>query len=61
MILAGGGWAGVSLKAATSLRIPIAFALVVALFVFVQALVDRRDPKVFRAPVRGDDDSVRFR
>jgi hypothetical protein len=60
MIVAGGGWAGVSMKAATNLRVPIAFALVVALFILVQALIDRRDPKLSRAPERGDEDSARF-
>jgi hypothetical protein len=60
MILAGGGWAGVSLKAATRLKIPIAFALVVGVFLLIQALVDRRDPKLSQAPERGDDDSTEF-
>jgi hypothetical protein len=60
MIVAGGGWAGVSLNAATNLRVPIAFALAVALFILVQALIDRRDPKLSRAPERGDDDSAQF-
>jgi hypothetical protein len=60
MILAGGGWQGVSLKAATSLRVPIVFGAVVALFVLIQALIDRRDPKLSRAPERGEDDTVGF-
>jgi hypothetical protein len=50
----------VSLRAATQLSVPIAFGLAVALFVIVQALIDRRDPKLSRAPARGDDDSVSF-
>ena len=58
--LATGGWQGVSLKAATNLRIPIFFGAAVLLFVLLQALVDRRDPKMTRAPERGQDDSVGF-
>jgi hypothetical protein len=58
--LATGGWQGVSLQAATNLRIPILFGAAVLLFVLLQALVDRRDPKMSRAPERGEDDSVGF-
>jgi hypothetical protein len=58
--LATGGWQGISLQAATSLRIPILFGAAVLLFVLLQALVDRRDPKMTRAPERGEDDSVGF-
>jgi hypothetical protein len=58
--LAGGPWPGVSLKAATRLTVPILFAAAVALFLLLQAFVDRRDPKVSRAPERGDDESVGF-
>lgn len=61
MTMARGGWSGISLKAATHLEIPIAFALLVALFVLGQALIDRRDPKLSRAPERGDDDTAEFR
>jgi hypothetical protein len=60
MIVAGGGWHGVSLRAATDLKVPIAFGAVVGLFVLLQALVDRWDPKISRAPERGDDDTVGF-
>lgn len=60
MILASGGWQGVSLQAAVDLRIPILFGAGVLLFVLLQALVDRRDPKVSGAPERGDDDTVGF-
>lgn len=60
MILSAGGWHGVSLQAAVDLRIPILFGAAVLLFVLLQALVDRRDPKVSRAPERGDDDTVGF-
>jgi hypothetical protein len=58
--LATGGWQGVSLRAATNLRIPILFGAAVLLFVLLQALVDRRDPKMSRAPERGEDDTVGF-
>ncbi|HEX6392013.1 MAG TPA: hypothetical protein VFZ97_01145 [Acidimicrobiales bacterium] len=60
MQLATGGWQGISLQAATSLRIPILFGAAVLLFVLLQALVDRRDPKMTRAPERGEDDSMGF-
>lgn len=60
MILASPHWKGLSLQAATNLKVPIAFALAVALFVALQALIDRRDPKISRAPEHGDDDTVGF-
>jgi hypothetical protein len=60
MVLAAGPWQGVSMQAATRLSIPILFGAAVALFILLQALVDRRDPKVSRAPERGDDDAVKF-
>ena len=58
--LATGGWSGVSLKTATDLRVPALFSAAVLLFVLLQALVDRRDPKMSRAPERGEDDTVGF-
>jgi hypothetical protein len=60
MVLAAGPWQGVSLRAAGRLSIPILFGLAVALFIILQALIDRRDPKLSRAPERGDDDTVGF-
>ncbi|MGH9055402.1 MAG: hypothetical protein ACRDYY_05985 [Acidimicrobiales bacterium] len=60
VVLAAGRWRGVSLQAATHLSVPIAFGAGVALFILLQALVDRRDPKVSRAPERGRDDTVGF-
>ena len=60
MVLASGGWQGASLQAALDLRIPILFGAAVLLFVLLQALIDRRDPKVSRAPERGDDDTIGF-
>jgi hypothetical protein len=61
MVLANGGWAGLSTRAATDLKIPIAFGVVVGLFLLVQALIDRRDPKLSRAPERGDEETVGFK
>ena len=57
--MATGHW-GVSLHAATRLSVPIAFGGVVTVFVLLQALVDRRDPKLAHAPHSGDDDTVAF-
>jgi hypothetical protein len=60
MIAAGGPWHGPSLKAATGLAVPIAIGGAVAAFILVQALIDRRDPKLSAAPQRGRDDTVGF-
>jgi hypothetical protein len=57
----GTGWAGESLQAATRLKVPIALLLAVGLFFLVQSLIDRRDPKVSRAPEHPRDDSVEFK
>jgi hypothetical protein len=56
----GDSWKGLSLRAATNLKVPILFGVVVALFVLGQALIDRRDPKMSRAPERNDEDTVGF-
>jgi hypothetical protein len=58
--LAGGPWPGGSFQAATRLSLPILFGVVVGLFVLVQGFVGRRDPKLARAPERGEDDTVGF-
>jgi hypothetical protein len=60
MVLAAGPWRGLSMQAATKLSIPILFGAAVALFALLQALIDRRDPKLSRAPERGEDDTVGF-
>ena len=60
MVLARGAWQGLSLRAATDLKIPIGMLVGVALFLLVQALIDRRDPKVSAAPERGTDDTIGF-
>jgi hypothetical protein len=54
------GSPALSLRTADHLSIPILFGFGVALFILLQALVDRRDPKVSRAPQHGDDDTVGF-
>lgn len=60
MVLARGAWKGLSLRAATDLKIPIVMLVGVALFLLGQALIDRRDPKVSAAPERGTDDTIGF-
>ncbi|HUJ65509.1 MAG TPA: hypothetical protein VLX59_08230 [Acidimicrobiales bacterium] len=60
MEMTNNAWKGLSLRAATNLKVPILFGVVVALFVLGQALIDRRDPKMSRAPERNDDDTVGF-
>ena len=60
MVLARGAWQGLSLQAATELKIPISLLVAVGVFLLVQALVDRRDPKVAAAPEHGTDDTVGF-
>ena len=58
--LATGEWDRLSLSASTDLKVPMLFGAAVGLFVLLQFLVDRRDPKLSSAPERGDDDSVGF-
>ena len=60
LVAVGRGLTGLSLRAETRLRVPILFFLVVALFMAIQALIDRRDPKVVEAPEHSMDDSVGF-
>jgi hypothetical protein len=60
MELPTGGGPFLSLQIATNLKVPILFGVAVALFVLGQALIDRRDPKMSRAPERNDDDTVGF-
>lgn len=54
------GWAGDSLKQAGKLKLPLGFLGAVAIFVLIQALIDRRDPKLSDAPERHADDTVGF-
>jgi hypothetical protein len=55
-----GGWADESLRATSKLRLPLSFLFAATIFILVQALIDRRDPKVVRAPEHQTDDSVGF-
>ena len=55
------GWAGQSLQAASKLKVPISLLAAAAVFLLIQALVDRRDPKVVRAPEHPGEDTVSFR
>lgn len=59
MIATGGRWHP-TLRSASDLVVPIAVGVAVAFFVLVQALVDRRDPKLSSAPQRGREDTVGF-
>jgi hypothetical protein len=58
--VAGAGWHAAPLQAATSQSIPILLGVAIGLFVLLQAFIDRRDPKLARAPERGEDDTVGF-
>jgi hypothetical protein len=60
MIGTGGPWQGPSLRTAGGLLVPIIFGAAVAMFLIGQALIDRRDPKLSRAPRSGRDDTVGF-
>jgi hypothetical protein len=54
------GWAGHSLQTATRFKLPISLLGAAVIFFLVQALIDRRDPKVSGAPERPHEDSVGF-
>ncbi len=56
----GTDWPGGSLKATAKQKLPIALLLAVGIFMLIQSLVDRRDPKVWRAPEHQQEDSVSF-
>ncbi|MCU4184894.1 hypothetical protein K6U06_11030 [Acidiferrimicrobium sp. IK] len=60
IILASGAGPGPSLSAATDLGVPIVFGALVSLFLLVQYVLGRRDPRLAEAPARGDEDSVPF-
>jgi hypothetical protein len=49
-----------TLRAAVRFPLPLIFAGIVLLFVILQARVARRDPKLADAPIRRDDDGMRF-
>jgi hypothetical protein len=52
--------AGGQLNASTGQRVPFALGALILIFVVVQWLIDRRDPKFVEAPARKDDDSIGF-
>jgi hypothetical protein len=60
VISIGAPWDGSSLSASTSQRVPFALGALILIFVFVQWLIDRRDPKFVEAPVRRHEDSIGF-
>ncbi len=56
----GASWDGSSLNAPTGQRVPFTLGTLILVFVVVQWLIDRRDPKFVEAPARKDDDSIGF-
>jgi hypothetical protein len=58
--LLNGAVPGTSVRVAGKLRLPIALMVGGALFMLIQSLVDRRDPKVTHAPEHPQDDSLDF-
>jgi hypothetical protein len=56
----GPSWDGSSLNASPGQRVPLTLGALILLFVVVQWLIDRRDPKFVEAPARKDDDSIGF-
>lgn len=53
-------WDGGSLDASTSQLVPFALGGLMLVFVFVQWLIDRRDPKFVEAPARKHEGSIGF-
>ena len=56
----GPSWDGSTLNASTGQRVPFTLGALILIFVVVQWLIDRRDPKFVEAPARKDDDSIGF-
>jgi len=56
----GPSWEGGSLNASQGQRVPFTLGALILIFVVVQWLIDRRDPKFVEAPARKDDDSIGF-
>lgn len=54
------GWAGETVSESARLKVPLALLAAMAVFVLVQSLIDRRDPKLSRAPEHSGEDSVGF-
>lgn len=60
VISIGAPWDASSLNASTSQRVPFALGALILVFVLVQWLIDRRDPKFVEAPARRHEDSIGF-
>lgn len=60
VISIGSPWDGGSMDASTSQRVPFALGGLILIFVLVQWLIDRRDPKLVEAPARRHEDSIGF-
>jgi hypothetical protein len=58
--LLNGSVPGTSVRVAGKLKLPLALMVGGALFMLIQSLVDRRDPKVTHAPEHPQDDSLDF-
>ena len=56
----GAQWDGGSPNTSTGQLVPFALGALVLIFVFVQWLIDRRDPKFVEAPARKYEDSIGF-
>ena len=54
------GWADDTFAESAKLKVPLALLAAMAVFVLAQSLIDRRDPKLSRAPERQGEDSVGF-
>lgn len=55
-----GAWALGGVEVGTVLTVPMALGGLVAVFMVMQWLIDRRDPRLVDAPSRQDEDSVGF-
>jgi hypothetical protein len=60
VIALGQGWAGGTLAADITITVPVALGGAALVFIVLQWLIDRRDPKYVEAPARKDEDSVGF-
>ena len=60
VVLSQDAWTRLSLRAGTRIELPLLFLVGVGLFILVQALIDRRDPKVSHAPEHHLDNAVLF-
>jgi hypothetical protein len=58
--LLNGSFSSTTFQVARKLKLPIALLVGATLFLLIQSLVDRRDPKVAHAPQHAQDDSLDF-